>query len=97
MAYQIRLCVYYSDNYFGILKLRLALFNYRAYIYGMSKIKQGPGRPSLPKSLSANNRVIRVTDADWELFNKAATEKGLTVSAWLRDIATRAARKIVGK
>jgi hypothetical protein len=63
----------------------------------MSKKAQRPGRPKLPKEVSYNLRAIRCTDAEWELFNKAAKRADLTVSAWLRDVASRAAQRILKK
>jgi hypothetical protein len=42
-------------------------------------------------------RSIRISDEDYELMRKAAETEGKPISEWLRDVALRAAQRILRK
>jgi len=59
---------------------------------GMKKAppKRGPGRPATGKSPI---RYFRMEDDAWASIEEAASQADKTVSAWIRDCLTKAAKK----
>jgi uncharacterized protein (DUF1778 family) len=56
--------------------------------------KRGPGRPAtgqLPQ------HQFRCPNDEWELFQQAADAEGVKVAAWIRNVAVRAAKRVLQK
>ena len=52
--------------------------------------KRGRGRPATGKSPM---RYFRMEDESWALIEQAASQSTETLSAWIRDCLTKAAKK----
>jgi len=55
------------------------------------------GRPALPDELIRRARTIRMTDREWDDIQAAATERGVSASAYLRILTRPDARRAVGR
>jgi len=53
--------------------------------------KRGPGRPTA--AVRDNLFPVRLTAEELEAFRRAAEDRGLTVSAWIRMVCLEAARR----
>lgn len=65
----------------------------------MSKIKKR-GRPRLAakdRKERDPQRIFRCDDATWQKYQRAAAAAGVSVSEFLRDSASRAAKKLLQK
>ena len=56
--------------------------------------KRGPGRPITTGTAKIRN--IRVHDHEWKRWGELADAEGVSISAWIRALARRAARKARG-
>jgi predicted HicB family RNase H-like nuclease len=57
-------------------------------------MKAKPGRPPLDPAKRASEMVpVRMTKAERTEFETAATNAGQTLSAWIRDCLSKAAKK----
>lgn len=59
---------------------------------GETETPRRMGRPATGKTPL---RSFRISDADYDLICRAAEVQGVTTSDWLRDVATRAARRVI--
>lgn len=58
-----------------------------------------PGRPPVSEGLGPQEKTpihnLRVSDAEWGRWKAAADSLGLSLSAWLRDLANKAAKRLL--
>ena len=54
----------------------------------MAKTRRKPGRPKT-KGHKDPTRSIRVPDAEWEKWRRAAADKGVTIAALVRETMNR--------
>ena len=60
------------------------------------KRKRPVGRPKKTEG-KAHNRTVRVTDEDWQLWHEASYVQEESLSAWMRQVLNRAAKRLLAK
>ena len=56
--------------------------------------KRQRGRPATGQT---PQHQFRCPDEEWEMFLQAAEVEGVTVAAWIRSVAVRAAKRVLQK
>lgn len=54
-----------------------------------------PRKRGRPATGTAPQHQFRCPDEEWALFTRAAETEGVTVAVWIRQVATRAARRVL--
>lgn len=92
MQFSHQLHLLYYRNTDNAIEKQLAN---EVFLYYCITMKPKPrGRPPIDPALKASEMVpVRMTPAERSLFEQAASDADKTLSAWIRDCLTKAAKK----